>query len=128
LKNKLFFIIACTCLVSANCTTNDDDTSTPVISTTLPADNQVYNSGDAVLIKGSMTDNHLHEGKISIMNNAGGPDLFSKSISIHGQTSYTINESYTPVVAVVVNATVKLEVKDLAGNYVERKIAIRINP
>lgn len=121
-------IFICLLLALGSCTGNDDDTSTPVINITEPAINQVYNSGNAIQIKGSLTDNHLHEGKISITNNAGGASLFSRSISIHGQTAYTINETYTPTVAAVINATVQVEIKDLAGNYAEKKVQITINP
>ena len=128
MRNILFTGIAVAGILVSSCTSNSDDTSTPVISITQPATSQVYNAGDAVQIKGLLTDNHLHEAKITVSNDAGGPALFSKSIDVHGATSYTINESFTPVVAVVVNATVKVEVKDLTGNYAEKKIAVKINP
>lgn len=126
-KPFLYFLLLVS-LVFNGCKGNDNDTTTPVISLSEPTDNQVYTSGNVLRITGNLADNHLHEMKISITNNAGGAELFSRSVSVHGQTSYTINETYTPSVTTVVNATLKVEAKDLAENYAVKNIPIKINP
>ena len=124
----ILYLIIVSAFTSFSCTKNSSDTSVPTITFTLPVQNQVYTSGQIVNIKGTLSDNELHEAKLTITNNAGGTELYSKYLSVHGAPDYPMNENWTPVVAVVVNATIKMEVSDFSGNKAEKTVSITINP
>lgn len=111
-----------------SCKGDESDTSVPVISGTQPADNTVFTSGQTVNIRGTVSDNELHEGKITITNNTGGATLYTVTQSIHGFSTYNINESWVAAAATPTNATISIEVSDLSGNKGYKTIPIVINP
>lgn len=113
----------------ASCKGDKGDTSTPTITNTQPADNAVFTSGQTINIRGTLSDNDLHAGTITITNDAGGGTLGSPIyLSIHGISTYNINESWVAAASVVTNATITIQASDYTGNTAEKKIPIRINP
>ena len=107
---------------------NGGDKVVPVLTIISPAANQVYAHNASVAITGSITDDGLHELRINITNTATSALLYTKTISVHDLTSYSINESWVNNVAAITNATIKVEVEDHDGYNIEKKIQIILNP
>jgi VCBS repeat-containing protein len=125
---KYLVLFLCLPILSASCRKEKGDVTVPVITLSLPTNNQVYTSGQTVNIKGTLADNDLHEAKITITNNADGGVMNTIYLGVHGVSTYNMNENWTSVAAAPINATVTVEAADYTGNRSEQKIAIRINP
>jgi hypothetical protein len=110
------------------CHKHSEENEAPVLTVTSPVTSQVYKSGDNVVINGTVTDNSLHELRISITVTGTGSFLYSNVISAHNLTSYTISDSWKSSVTATTAATVKVEAEDHSGNVAEKKVAIVINP
>lgn len=106
----------------------DEDLSVPVVTLSSPVASQSYAGGGTVSINGTVTDNSLHELEITITNNATSAVLYTKTISVHNLTSYTINENWINSVAVLTNATLKVEAHDHSENHGEKTVQIILNP
>jgi hypothetical protein len=128
MKKLFFYAGILLCVSNYGCHKHSDENSAPVLTIITPSTNQVYKSGDNVVISGSVTDNSLHELRIDITVTATGTSLYSNIISVHDLTSYTINDSWKSSVTTSTSATVKVEVEDHSGNVAEKKVAIVINP
>jgi hypothetical protein len=106
---------------------DDNDTVVPSITLTTPSNAQVFVSGDSIKFTGNVSDNSLHNLRLSITT-VGGTLLYEKEISVHDLTSYAFNEGWKSSVAAVTNAVAKAEVEDHGGHVAEQKVDIRINP
>jgi hypothetical protein len=128
---KIIYINICIgiAVLFASCNKHsENDMSAPVLTITAPAANQVYATGANVIISGTVTDNSLHELVITITNTATSAVLYTKTISVHDLSSYSINESWVNNVTAITNATVKVEVEDHDSNHIEKMVQIILNP
>jgi hypothetical protein len=128
MKKLFFYAGILLCFSNCGCHKHSDENVAPVLTIITPSANQVYKSGDNVVISGSVTDNSLHELRIDITVTATGASLYNNVISVHDLTSYTINNSWKSSVTTSTAATVKVEVEDHSGNVAEKKVSIVINP
>ncbi len=128
MKTIQSFLYISIIVLFASCKKNPGDINLPAVTLTSPAASQVYANGSSVNITGTVTDNGLHELKISIINAATTAVLFTKTVSVHGLNGYTVNENWINNVSAITNATVKVEVTDLGNNYVEKTVQIVLNP
>ena len=128
MKKLFFYAGILLCFSNFGCHKHSDENVAPVLTIITPSANQVYKSGDNVVISGSATDNSLHELRIDITVTATGASLYNNVISVHDLTSYTINNSWKSSVTTSTAATVKVEVEDHSGNVAEKKVSIVINP
>ena len=137
-KHTYLALVISSLLFTAACKKHDDhkhdetDTTYPQITITTPVDMQTYKSGDSVYIKGSVTDNDLHEMKITITKDSDSSELFSESPVVHGMSSYAINTFWlsglSSGAASYIPATLLVTAEDHAGNKSSKKVAIRIFP
>jgi len=125
--NLLASIAICT-IIFSNCKKEEEDKSAPVVNITLPVSTQMYNSGDTVKIKGTVTDNEMHEMLIEIRNDANDSILYSETPSVHDLSSYVINTFWKSKVSTHTNATIKVSVEDHAGNNGTATAKIQIMP
>jgi hypothetical protein len=121
-----FFPLFAAALGFVSCKGDGADTVPPTIALSLPADNQVYTNGQTINIKGVLKDSDLHAATITITNDAGGAALYNTYLSIHGTSSYNVNENWVSAVTSVTNATLKVEAVDYSGNKAERKVPVKI--
>lgn len=124
---KLLTVIALFALFGS-CKREKADSTIPTISNIQPADNSVFTSGQNINIRGTLADNDLHAGSIKITNDADDAVLNAAYLSIHGISTYNMNENMSVTVSVATNATIIIRVEDYTGNTGEKKIPIRINP
>jgi len=87
---------------------HEEDTTFPVVNLTSPSDSTIYNSGDTVFITGYVTDEDLHEGEITIIDDTSAFLYFTENPYVHGQDTAQINYFY--VVNVTQNRVVTLTV------------------
>ena len=115
-------------VTTVSCSKHNDEKIAPVITLTSPTANQSFAAAASVPITGTITDDGLHELRITITNTATSAVLYTKTISVHDLTSYSINENWVNNVAAITNATVKVEVEDHDGYTIEKKVQIILNP
>lgn len=104
------------------------DKDKPVITLTTPVNLQMYNNGDTVKIKGTLTDASLHELLIKITNDANGSILFQDAPLVHDLTTYNINSAWKSAVTDHTNATVVVLAEDHSSNVASDTIHIHIMP
>lgn len=107
-------------------TTGDKDK--PVITLISPVNLQMYNNGDTVKIKGTLTDASLHELLIKITKDADGSILFQDAPAVHDLTSYTINSAWKSSVTDHTNATLVVLAEDHSSNVASDTVHIHIMP
>lgn len=106
----------------------DYDTVKPVMTITAPVPNQSYKSGDSVKLKGTLTDNSLHDFQWKIVQNSTNALLYQADISVHDYTSYTIDLGWKSSVTTATDARVIAWAIDHGNHVVTDTIAIHINP
>lgn len=134
---NLALIAAAACLLAINaCKKHDDhdddhdpnDKTIPVLTIQSPTNMQMYNNGDTVWIKGTLTDNSLHECYMVIKKNADSSILFEQSPTVHDLTSYDINAFWKSSVKDQTNATLTITAQDHNSNVVTKTVGIHIMP
>jgi hypothetical protein len=93
---------------------NNNDNTAPVITITLPTNNQVFNAGATVTLSGTMTDNsRISEVHIHVYNNATGVLLMDMHRN-PAATSYSLNETFT--VQSGIQYKIQVSAKDNSAN------------
>lgn len=129
IKSQVFQLLALCALFSfAACHEHDeDDTTNPVINISSPTADASLSG--AVAIKGTVTDESLHEMSIVVTKDSDGSELFKKTPEVHDLTSYTINESWTPSgIGAETSVTLKVTVSDHSDHTVEQIIKFKVKP
>ena len=87
----------------------------------------MYNNGDTIRIRGTVTDNSLHELLETIVD-ANDSILYSQAPVVHDLTTYTINMDWKSQVANHTNASVIVVAEDHNTNVASDTIHIHIMP
>ena len=105
------------------------DTTAPVLNIATPVENQVFTSGAAINVTGSITDDlGLYRGNIRITNDANGQLLKEQLYEIHYVLAYNFNVSYIPLVTASSDYTVSVSFEDHGLNSVTKSVKIKVNP
>ena len=107
---------------------DDSDTAAPALSINSPTQMQVFNQGDTLFIKGTLSDASLHELSIRLTNDKDSSLLFSASPVVHGLSTYTLNSFWVCNVQDHTNATLRITAHDHSENKTEVLRAIHIMP
>jgi hypothetical protein len=128
------FIVACTKAGSAADTDdpyaidNSDDVF-PVIVVTRPMANQVYHSGDSIIVEGKVTDNKvMYKGRVQIKNDANGFMVADNYYETHFLQVLNYRLAYKAVVTAPTDFSVILEFQDHGGNPVSSTTKVKVNP
>lgn len=137
-KYTYIALVISSLLFTSACKKQDDhkhdekDTTVPVVTVTVPMDMQTYKSGDSVFVKGTVTDNSLHELSIVITRDSDTSELYRDEPVVHDMTSYTFNSVWLSGLSsgsvAFIPATVTITAEDHAGNKGIKKVGIRIVP
>ncbi|MEP7109358.1 MAG: hypothetical protein ABI760_15295 [Ferruginibacter sp.] len=119
------YLVVCACNKGREV---DTDPTQPTITLTLPTNNEVYTSGDSIKIKGTVTDNSLHELRLTITNNANGNILYHLEISVHELLSYDFDQGWKSIATAGTDATVRVEAEDHGNHTVEKEVTVHLNP
>ena len=107
---------------------DDTDTAAPALNMSSPNQMQVFNQGDTLYIKGSLTDASLHELSITLRDDKDSSLLFSATPVVHGLSTYTINSFWVCNVKDHTNATLRITAHDHRENKTEVLRSIHIMP
>lgn len=130
-KSILAMLLSSLVLIAA-CKKHDDDhhnatdTTSPVIVLDQPTSGTLYSFGDNMTIKGTVTDNSLHEMTINVTDSSGG-SIFSSAPTVHDLTSYNFNEVFQ-VLKRGTKATVTIVVEDHSSNKTTKTVEVTILP
>lgn len=106
---------------------NEDDTVAPTITLEAPAVNDIVSG--AVRIHGVVEDESLHEMSIVVTKDDGGAVLFSASPTVHDETSYHFDESFTPAGLTGETAvTLTITVEDHSALTTTKTVAFKVKP
>lgn len=112
MKNIILGLLAASILFACNKDEeehhhDETDTTTPVVTITAPDDSTVYHNGDTVRMRGTVTDNELHNGVIKIIDDTTAFEYYAYYHYVHETSSATINFDYI-VTGVTQNSAVTL--------------------
>ena len=105
-----------------------NDTTLPLIVIDKPTANQIFVSGDNIIIQGKVTDNSLYRGTIKIINDLNSLILFNQPYEIHGQLAYNFDVKYKTSVTAISNYTVIVEFEDHGLNGTTQTVKVKVNP
>ncbi len=111
---KFFSLFLLACILFLFCTKKSEDTELPQISFTSPNNNQVFNAGELIHIKGTVTDNnYVDQIHIEISNVNTGEEY--QHVHIHpGTKSYSFDQSLTTKAGI--QYKIKVIAEDPASN------------
>ena len=104
------------------------DDSYPVVEITTPANNQAFRSGNSVNITGTVSDNSLYQGTISIRDDATGTIVKEQYYEIHYIPVYNFNVSYTFSVTAPTDYTVIVKFEDHGQNKTIKAVQVTVTP
>jgi hypothetical protein len=107
---------------------NVNDTTYPEVVVTTPTDNQVFASGSAINVTGTVADNSLFQGSINIRNDATGAIVKEQYYEIHFIPSYNFNLSSAISVTAATDYTVTAKFEDHAFHQTIKTVKIKVNP
>lgn len=126
-------IVACSKVGSGN---GDDpnaidpgDKVPPVITVTKPTDNQVYATGDSIIVQGKTTDDRVvYKGKINLINDATNAVVAEANYESHTLTAIDFRLAYKAIVTAQTSFTVYVEFQDHGFNTVSSTLKVKVNP
>ena len=128
-----FYVLSCT-KVGAGEEENlnavdQNDKVPPVINVAKPTANQVYVSGDSIIVQGKTTDDKIvYKGKINIINDATNAVVAENYYESHFLTAIDFRLAYKAVVTATTNYTVFIEFQDHGLNTVSSTVKVKVNP
>jgi hypothetical protein len=108
---------------------DQNDDVFPVITTTKPTPNQVYVSGDSIIVEGNVTDEKLmYKGKVQIKNDANGFMVAENYYETHFLKTINYRLAYKAIVTAPTDFSVILEFQDHGANTVTATTKVKVNP
>jgi hypothetical protein len=129
----LFVFTACTKTGGGNSDNNhqidDNDLTPPVITVNKPVNNQVYLSGDSIIVEGFATDTKsLYKGKVRITDDANGQTTKEQFYETHFLQRIDFRIAYKATVTATHDYTVLVEFEDHGLNTVNQTLKVKVNP
>ena len=110
-------------------TIDEEDTVFPVITVSKPTANQVYKSGDSIIVEGKATDNKIvYKGKVQIKNDANNLVMADGYYESHFLQAINYRVAYRAVVTVPTDFTILVEFQDHGANTSTTTIKVKVNP
>ena len=108
---------------------DQNDDVFPVLTVSKPSNNQVYASGDSIVVQGYATDNKvMYNGTVKIVNDATGVTEKSQLFETHFLQKLDFYVAYKTSVTSVTNYSVVLEFQDHGANAVNQSLKVKVNP
>jgi hypothetical protein len=126
-------IIGCTKVGGAAAEDNPDaidqnDEVFPVITNSKPTDNQVYTSGDSIIVEGVVTDDKIvYKGKVLIKNDANLV-LADANYESHYLTAINYRLAYKAIVTAPTDFSILIEFQDHGANLATKTLKVKVNP
>jgi hypothetical protein len=108
---------------------DQNDDIFPVVTVIKPTNNQVYKSGDSVVVQGYATDNKIvYKGSVKITDDANGMEVKSGTYESHYLQRMDFYVAFKSVVTAITNYTVTIEFQDHGANTVNQILKVKVNP
>jgi len=106
-----------------------NDNVFPVITVSKPIANQVYTSGDSIIVEGKVTDDKkLYKGKVQIINDASSFVLADNYYETYFLQVINFRLAYKAVVTVPTDLNILIEFQDHGTNTSTATIKVKVNP
>lgn len=113
---------------SLNAIDQNDDVF-PVITVSKPTANQVYTSGDSIIVEGKVTDDKIvYKGKVLIKNDANNLVMAENFYESHFLQAINYRLAYKAVEAAPKDFSVLIEFQDHGANTSTTTIKVKVNP
>ena len=108
---------------------DQSDNVLPVINAAKPTANQVYRSGDSIIVEGVVTDEKkMYKGKVQIKNDANGLMVAEDYYETHFLQVLNFRLAYKAVVTASTDFSVLLEFQDHGMNTAAATIKVKVDP
>jgi hypothetical protein len=108
---------------------DQNDDIFPVITTLRPSANQVYVSGDSIVVEGKVTDDKkMYKGKVQIKDDAAGSVIAENFYETHFLSAINFRLAYKAIVTSSKDFTVLIEFQDHGANTASQTIKVKVNP
>lgn len=101
----------------------------PVITVLKPSPNQLYKSGDSIVVEGKVKDDKLmYKGKVQIKNDANGFMMAEVYYETHVSSEMNYRLAYKAEVTSTTDFSVLIEFQDHGANTSVATIKVKVNP
>ena len=101
----------------------------PVITVLKPTANQVYMSGDSIIVEGKVTDDKkMYKGKVQIKNDANNFVVAENYYETHVSPAISYRLAYKAEVTSSTDFSILIEFQDHGTNTVAATIKVKVNP
>lgn len=108
---------------------DQNDDVFPAITVSKPTANQVYTSGDSIIVEGTVTDNKIvYKGKVQIKNDANNFVMADGSYESHFLSAISYRVAYKAVVTVPTDFSIFIEFQDHGANVSTATLKVKVNP
>jgi hypothetical protein len=108
---------------------DQDDNVFPVITGSKPTANQVYASGDSIIVEGRVTDDKIvYKGKVQIKNDANNLVMAETYYESHFLQAINYRLAYKAVVTAPTDYSILIEFRDHGDNVSTATIKVKVNP
>ena len=108
---------------------DEDDDVFPAITVSKPTANQVYISGDSIIVEGTVTDNKIvYKGKVQIKNDVNSLVMADGYYESHFLQAINYRVAYKAVVTVPTDFTILVEFQDHGANTSTTTIKVKVSP
>ena len=108
---------------------DESDNIFPTITILKPTANQVYTSGDSIIVEGKVTDDKkLYKGKVEIKNDVNNFVMADGYYETHFLAAINFRLAYKAVVTVPTDFTIHVGFQDHGGNPSDTTLKVKVNP
>ncbi len=108
---------------------DQSDNTFPVINAAKPTANQVYRSGDSIIVEGVATDEKkMYKGRVQIKNDANGLMVAENYYETHFLQAINFRLAYKAIVTASTDFSVLVEFQDHGMNTVTATIKVKVDP
>lgn len=108
---------------------DQNDDVFPVITVSKPTANQVYTSGDSIIVEGKVTDDKkMYKGKVEIKNDANNFVMADSYYETHFLQAINFRLAYKAVVTAPTDFSILIDFQDHGANTSTSTIKVKVNP
>jgi hypothetical protein len=108
---------------------DENDDVFPTITVSKPTANQVYTSGDSIIVEGKVTDDKIvYKGKVEIKNDANNIVMANSYYESHFLQAINYRLAYKAVVTAPTDFNILIEFRDHGDNVSTATIKVKVNP
>ena len=108
---------------------DQNDDILPTITVSKPTANQVYTSGDSIIVEGKVIDDKtLYKGKVEIKNDVNSFVVADGNYETHFLATINYRLAYKAVITTPTDFTIRVEFQDHGANTSVAILKVKVNP